>query len=104
MLNAALMTEEKIPSCWAGPRDGLPGRAAAQCGRKSSDWAGLYGGAHMGLGRGPTSSPSGLRLPNSVSHDIAKYGRVEGRTMTWLRHVPAEFEAVLTADCNSIDT
>ena len=24
MLNAVLITEEKIPVCWAGPRDGLP--------------------------------------------------------------------------------
>ena len=62
MLNAALMTEEKIPSCWAGPRDGHPGRAAAQCGRKPSDWAGLYGGAHLELGRGPTETSAEVIL------------------------------------------
>jgi ribonuclease HI len=42
------------------------------------------------------------REANMVSHELAKLGRVHGRTMVWLGETPSEICDALSVDCNSI--
>jgi hypothetical protein len=37
-----------------------------------------------------------------VSHELAKLGRVHGRTMVWLGETPSEIADALSVDCNPI--
>jgi hypothetical protein len=42
-----------------------------------------------------------LREANCASHELAKIGRVEGRTETWLDSFPSDFAMAVAVDCNS---
>jgi hypothetical protein len=40
---------------------------------------------------------------NSVSHELAKIGRVQGRTQVWLSDYPLEIAAALARDCKNVN-
>ena len=42
------------------------------------------------------------REANRASRELAKLGRVQDRTATWLRSFPLEIATVIYSDCNSI--
>ncbi|KAK1699604.1 hypothetical protein QYE76_016301 [Lolium multiflorum] len=44
------------------------------------------------------------REANRASHELAKLGRVQDRTATWLRSFPLEIATVIHSDCNSINS
>jgi hypothetical protein len=39
---------------------------------------------------------------NSVSHELARLGRLKHQTQVWLESFPSEVSAAMTADCNSL--
>jgi hypothetical protein len=41
------------------------------------------------------------REANSASHELARLGRVQGRTKVWLRECPPEVSEAIANDCNS---
>jgi hypothetical protein len=42
------------------------------------------------------------RYANNASHELAKIGKVQGRTEFWLGDFPAEIAATILYDCNSV--
>jgi hypothetical protein len=42
------------------------------------------------------------RDANRVSHELAKVGRVQGRTETWVQNLPSEVAKAVSLDCNPL--